>query len=161
MARTTLPHAFNPGRWRPQRQALALITLALFVGIIMGALYLSQAATAATLGRELERLIADRTTLEQQNEQLRSEIASLRSVPHLRNRAEELGFVRVNADQIEYIVVPGYRPVDPLLNSPDDLASRQPSEVAPEPLYEESFGGWVQQQLDGLAQQFRQFSEGG
>jgi cell division protein FtsB len=156
----SLQHAFNPAKWRPQRQALALITLALFVGIIMGALYLSQAATAATLGRELERLVGDRTTLEQENERIRSEIAALRSVPYLQARAAELGFQPVIAENIEYIVIPGYQPDDTTLNASDALPSVQPLEIAPEPLYEESFSGWLQAQFDSLVNQFQQFAQG-
>ncbi|MDZ4765095.1 MAG: hypothetical protein SGI73_11140 [Chloroflexota bacterium] len=156
----SLQHTLNPAKWRPQRQALALITLALFVGIIMGALYLSQAATAATLGRELERLVANRTTLEQQNEQIRSEIAALRSMPYLQARAAELGFEPVIADNIEYIVIPGYQPSDTTIERSVDVASAEPFVIAPEPIYDESFSGWLQGQFDTLARQFQQFAQG-
>ncbi len=156
---SSIQHALNPARWRPQRQAIALTTLALFVGIIMGALYLSQAATAATLGRELERLIIQRQTIEQQNEQLRAEIASLRSVPHLQNRARELGFQPITADRLEYIVIPGYAPRADMIDRTVAVAPAAP-QITPVPVYDETFTGWLQAQFDAFTRQLRQFTEG-
>lgn len=154
-----IQHALNPVRWRPQRQAIALTTLALFVGIIMGALYLSQAASAATMGRELERLIVQRQTIEQQNEELRAEIASLRSVPHLQNRARELGFQPITADRLEYVVIAGYVPRTDTIDRTVAIAPVTP-QAAPAPVYDESFTGWLQAQFDAFTRQFSQFTEG-
>ena len=147
-----LEHTLDRSRWRPQRQALALMTLGLFVAIIMGALYLSQSASTSALGRQLEELIAERDDLEQQNEQLRAEIASLQSMPRLEGRAEELGFVRASESDIEYLVVNGYNP--DRSESVVPLDDRQ----EPAPTYDESFVGWVQQQFDSLRHQIDSFS---
>lgn len=139
--------------WRPTRAMLALGTLALFVAIIIGALYLTQSATVSAVGRQLEELVAERNDLEQQNEQLQAEIASLRGVGRLLTRAQELGFVQADATDIEYIVVAGYEPqhgADLIPESSVALAA---------PVYDESFLGWVQQQFDGLRQQLEGFVE--
>ena len=82
-------HTFKRRPLRNQRQAVALVTLSFFVAIIIGALYLAQAANVSTTGRQLEDLILQRNQLEQSNEQLRAEIARLQSVPRLRDRARE------------------------------------------------------------------------
>jgi hypothetical protein len=140
-------HTIRQNAWRPQRQVIALGTLGLFVAIIIGALYLSQSASSASLGRELEVLIAERNSLEQQNEQLRAEIASLRSEPRLQGRAAEMGFVLATNDQIDWIVVNGYNP-----NRSETVAPITEEEV-PLPAYDESFSGWVQQQFESFAQQ--------
>ncbi|HLV35036.1 MAG TPA: hypothetical protein VKY59_07990, partial [Spirillospora sp.] len=87
-----IDHALRRTPWRSQRQAAALVALGFFVALIIGALYLSQAVAVATTGRQLEALIAERNRLEQVNEELRAEIAGLRSVPRLQQRARELGF---------------------------------------------------------------------
>lgn len=145
-------HTLDRSRWRPQRQALALATLGLFVAIIMGALYLSQSSSTAALGRQLEELIAERDDIEQQNEQLRAEIASLQSMPRLEGRAEELGFVLADEGDIEYLVVDGYNPDRQTSVVP--LQERQ----EPVPTYDESFIGWLQQQLDSLRNQVDNFS---
>jgi cell division protein FtsB len=147
-----LEHTLDRSRFRPQRQALALATLGLFVAIIMGALYLSQSSTTAALGRQLEEIVTRRNELEQENEQLRAEIASLESMPRLEARAQELGFVFASPDDIEYLVVRGYNPDAQAAVVP--LQSNSPSV----PTYDESFTGWLQQQIDSLRGQLEGFS---
>jgi hypothetical protein len=148
-----IQHTLDRSRWRPQRQALALATLGLFVAIIMGALYLSQSASTSAIGRQLEELIIERDTYEQQNEQLRSEIASLQSMPRLEQRAADLGFLPAANADIEYMVVDGYNP------------NRQESvvplvvETPTVPVYDESFTGWLQQQVDSLREQLESFTQ--
>ncbi len=139
-----------------QRQATALAGLGVFIAIIIGALYLAQSASVATLGRQLEELITRRNALEQTNEQLRSEIAQLRSVPRLLARAQELGFNAANDNEIEYLYVDGYNPqrVDVPAASIAQTATNLPA-------YDESFSGWLQQQWDSLLRQFAGYTSGG
>lgn len=136
--------------WRPTRGMIAVGTLALFVAIIIGALYLSQSASTSAVGRQLEAMVNERNDLERQNEQLRAEIASLRGVGRLLTRAQELGFQQAGATDIDYIVVDGYEP-----ERVSVAIEAQPEAAAP--VYDESFTGWVQQQLDALRQQFEGF----
>jgi len=156
MSQNWLQHTLRRRSWRVQRQAVALGALGLFVAIIIGALYLAQASSLSTLGRQLEDLIAQRNQLEQTNEQLRADIAGLRSVPRLLARAQELGFVQAARDQIEYLVVNGYNPNRTQAAAP----VAQPTEE-PTPVYDETFTGWVQQQWDSFRRQFENFSSGG
>ncbi len=150
-----IDHALRRSPWRNQRQTLILAALGFVVTLIIGALYLSQAAAVVTTGRQLEALITERNRLEQQNEQLRAEIASLRSVPHLQERARELGFDLADNQDIEYLVVEGYDP--DYQDQPITLAV-QPDAA---PLYDETFGGWLQQQLDTFSRQFNSPADGG
>lgn len=150
-----LQHALKPTRWQPQRQMLALGTLGLFVAIIIGALYLNQSSTTSALGRQLEELIAVRDGLQRQNEQLRAEIANLQRVGRLLQRAEELGFIPARETDIQYIVVDGYNPD----RQRDQAVVTPQPENQPLPQYDESFSGWVQQQLDALRAQIESFSQ--
>lgn len=134
---------------------LALGTLGLFVAIIIGALYLNQSSTTSTLGRQLEELIAIRDSLQRQNEQLRAEIANLQRVGRLLQRAEELGFIPATEADIQYIVVDGYNPD----RQRDQAVITPQPESQPLPQYDESFSGWVQQQLDALRAQIESFSQ--
>ena len=143
-----LDHALRRTPWRTQRQAVALAFLGFFVALIIGALYLSQAAAVATTGRQLEDLIAERNQLEQMNEQLRAEIASLRSVPRLQQRARELGFDLATREDIEYLVIDGY---DPRLPADRPVTLDVAAEAAP--VYDETFTGWLQQQWDAFTGQ--------
>jgi hypothetical protein len=149
-----LGHTLRRTRWRPRREAVALGTLGLVVGIIIGALYLAQSAATSTMGRQLEDLITLRNELEQENERLRVEIASLQSVPRLLARAQELGFTLAGRSQIEYLVIDGYNP-----NRNQIVTQAEISRTPALPVYDESFSGWVQQQLDRLAGQLEGFTK--
>ncbi|MEM6284439.1 MAG: hypothetical protein AAF787_19765 [Chloroflexota bacterium] len=136
-----------------QQQVFALIALALFMAVVIGALYLSNVADTSTTGRELEALIAERDQLEQTNEELRVEIAELRSVPRLIARAEELGFRQAAASEVEYLVVQGYNPQRGLTVAPIEEETEQL------PVYDETLMGWLQQQADSLSRQFNEFNQ--
>ncbi|MEL6268724.1 MAG: hypothetical protein AAFV33_01265 [Chloroflexota bacterium] len=136
-----------------QQQVFALIVLALFMAVVIGALYLSNVADTSTTGRELEALIAERDQLEQSNEELRVEIAELRSVPRLIARAEELGFRQAAASEVEYLVVQGYTPQRGLTVAPIEEEEEQL------PVYDETLMGWLQQRADALSRQFNEFNQ--
>ncbi|MBL8130642.1 MAG: hypothetical protein JNL42_02185 [Anaerolineae bacterium] len=146
-------HVLDRARWRPQRQAVALATLGLFVAVIMGALYLSQSAHMSALGRQLNDMISARNTLEQSVEQLRGEIAILQSMPRLQARAEAMGFIPADADQIIYIVVDGYDPEREIQIVPLD------SDAGALPDYNEDFGGWVDALFDDIRRQLETFGQ--
>ncbi len=144
-----IQHALKKNRWRPQRQVIALGTLGIFVVIIIGTLYLSQASQMSALGRELSDLIETRDNLEQTNEQLRAEIAGLQGMGRLQARAIELGFTFADRADIEYLVVEGYDP------NRDTVVVQRDVEPTPLPEYEESLIGWIQAQIDAYRQSMR------
>ena len=153
-SRRIFDQAMRQTGWRPQRQAVTVGILGVFLALIMGALYLSQVATEASRGREMRDLLARRDELERVNEELRVEIAQLQSLDRLRLRAQELGFVPAGRTDQIFIVVDGYTQ-----NRAQTVAPLQ-EEEAPLPVYDESFGGWLSQQLQNFSQQFQLFSEG-
>jgi hypothetical protein len=150
--RDWLGHALDQARWRPQRQAMALGALGLFIAVIMGALYLSQSSHMASLGRQLDDMIAERNILEQSVEQLRAEIAQLQSMPRLSARAQAMGFTQAAADRIIYVVVPGYNPEREIAITPLEAAG----DTLPE--YDENFGGWIQGIANDIRRQFEAFA---
>lgn len=153
-SRQIFDQAMRQTGWRPQRQAVTVGILGVFLALIMGALYLSQVATEASRGREMRDLLARRDELERVNEELRVEIAQLQSLDRLRLRAQELGFVPAGRRDQIFIVVDGY-----IQNRAQTVAPLQ-EEVETLPVYDESFGGWLSQQLQSFSQQFQLFSEG-
>jgi len=142
-----IQHALKKNRWRPQRQVIALGTLGIFVVLIIGTLYLSQASQMSALGRELSDLIQLRDNLEQTNEQLRAEIAGLQGMGRLQARALELGFQFADRGDLEYLVVDGYDP------NRDTVVAPREAEPTPLPDYEESLIGWIQAQIDAYRRQ--------
>jgi hypothetical protein len=137
-------HALRRAKWQPQRQVVALGALGFFIALILGALYLSQVAAEVTMNRHLTDLLEVRDELERNNEQLRAEIAGLRSVPALRARAIALGFSDAQRGQIEYLPVQGYNPQRADTVAPIGLEGGEPS------VYDETFAGWIQQQWEAL-----------
>ena len=122
---------------------------------VIGALYLAQASRTAAAGRTLQDLTDRRQVLDQQNAQLRAEIASLRSVPRLAERAEAMGYRIASAEDVEYIYV-------------EDLPQNSARPVLPEaensgadlPIYQESLESWLTQRFSTFSSQFRDFWQG-
>jgi hypothetical protein len=151
---TWLQHALRRSGWRPQRQAIAVGTLGVFIALILGALYLSQVALEASRGQEMRRLIERRDELERTNEELRVEIAELKSLPRLQSEAQKLGFVSATSQDIEFLTVEGYLPS--YLRVETVVENREDTEEQPE--YNERFGDWFSQTFETLRRQFEGFN---
>jgi hypothetical protein len=154
---TWFQHALRRTGWRPQRQVIAVGTLGVFIALILGALYLSQVALEASRGREMRTLIKMRDELERTNEELRVEIAEMKSLPRLQSEAERLGFKPITVNDIEYKVVNGYIPA--YLRSETVAETRE--EETPLPEYDERFGDFFSQTLNALREQFEGFNSQG
>lgn len=143
--REWLKHALRQAPWRTQVQATALVALGLVVSIIIGALYLAQATSTATAGRDLKVLEQELERLKQENTRLRAEIASYQTVPYLMRRAQDLGFVEAGNDQMMYLTVEGYH-----LPEPEPVVP-----VAEEPLpeYNETLNDWLSDQWETFLEQ--------
>jgi hypothetical protein len=110
--------AFKQAPWRSQTQAFAAFSIVLVVVLALGGLYLSVAARAGTAGRDLQAYEAEKTELTQNINDLRADLAYLRSVGRLNARAQEMGFIPAQVDQVDYVGVvnfPATAQTDPLL----------------------------------------------
>ncbi len=145
------PHAIQPP-WRNQRQFVATLGLIGVVGLIIAALYLFQTSRSTISARELEAMTDYRARLQQENERLRVEIAELQSLPRVMTRAAELGFRQAGDDEIQYIIVDGYR-----YDRPVATPTPTPTPTSPAQVYDETLGGWLRKQWDNLKQQFQEW----
>jgi type II secretory pathway pseudopilin PulG len=136
-----IQQALRQAPWRTQTQATSLVLAVVVLVAVIGALYLAQASRTAATGRRLQALEARRQVIEQQNAQLRAEIASLRSVPRLTAEAERLGYHTASLGQVEYLNVPDVPP----LPEPPPPPPIRPEEVVPR--YNETLEGWLSEQL--------------
>jgi cell division protein FtsL len=148
-------HTLEQQPWRNQTQLVAALTLVVVVGIIIGALYLIQTTTTATTARVLDEMSEYRAKLERDNERLRAEIAELQSLPRVMTRAAELGFREADPEEIQYLIVEGYRYDRPRLTP-----TPTPTPVGQEPIYDETLSGWLHKQWDALKQQFEDWRNG-
>jgi outer membrane murein-binding lipoprotein Lpp len=94
--------------WRIQTQLTAAWAITLLTAVIVGGLYLAVASRTATAGRDVQTLEARKAELQLENDQLRAELATLRSLTRLQERARALGFQPAQAEQIEYLAVSTY-----------------------------------------------------
>ncbi|MBC8100110.1 MAG: hypothetical protein H7Y11_11755 [Armatimonadetes bacterium] len=149
--------ALRRSGWRPERQVIAVGTLGVFIALILGALYLSQVALEASRGREMRTFIEQRDELERVNEELRVEIAELKSLPRLQAQARALGFVQATIADMDYIPVDGYT-----ANRQETVVlPRTDSAVVVQPEYDETFGGWLEVLFRDFRAQFADFNTQG
>ncbi len=141
-----LRHALRQASARTQSETIAIAALIVFVSILIGALYLAQATVTATTGFELQDLMKTRDSIQRNNDDMVAQIAHKKDINDLRGRAQALGYQPVGPDQQQYIVVNGYSTV---------RATPTPEvTIAPTYVYDETFSGWLQSQLDKLKAQF-------
>lgn len=148
-------HTIQQQPWRGQTELAATLTLMVVVVIIISALYLIQTTGTATTVRMLEQMNDRRVDLERNNELLSAEIAELRSLPRVMTRAAEMGFHQAGPDEIEYIIVDGYRYQRPLV-TPTPTPTATPAAAS----YDETLGGWLRKQWDSLKNQFDEWRSG-
>lgn len=141
-------HTLPP--WRSQTQLAATLTLIVVVGIIIAALYLIQTTTTTTTARELQALGEYSAQLQHDNERLRAEIADLGSLPRMMTRAAELGFRPARDDELQWLVVDGYRYDRPKVTPTPTPAPQQ----AEEEVFDQTFSGWLRKQWHDLKKQF-------
>ncbi len=137
-----LIQAYRQAPWRIQLQWIGIFLLALVVVAGVAAIYLNVSERAATTGREIQSLESDGTEIESQIADLETKLANLTSAVQMEKRAQELGFVLVQSDQVTYLSIPGYtdRPLAELAPAPG------PDLVATpliRPNYTESLWEWL------------------
>ena len=147
MAGNWVEHALRRSVWKPERQVFALATLGVVIALLLGALYLFQVANEASINNELREMQTQRDELERLNQELRSEIAALTSVPNLQVRARELGFQLAGSGQIEYLLVADYYPdqADTVASITADLSNEDDPDN-----YDETFVDWFGNQLESI-----------
>jgi len=103
-----ITQAYSQAPWRKQLQWIGLFMLAMIMVAMVAGIYLSVSAQASTAGREIQIMYAEMEEIRRNTENIESQIAYLVSNSEMEKRAEKLGFTRVEADEIFYILVPGY-----------------------------------------------------
>jgi cell division protein FtsL len=90
----------------------AQVALGWFVIIVLaalvGSIYVIQASRIAADGRRVQNLQAELEELKRQNAVLERGIAETQSLDRLEQEALQLGFVRAEPENIEYLLVDGY-----------------------------------------------------
>ncbi len=75
---------------------------------ILGTVYLSQASQIAVSGRRVQIRQNELDELKRENADLEKRIAEAQSLKDLQTRAQAMGFVQAQPENIEYLVIPDY-----------------------------------------------------
>jgi hypothetical protein len=129
---------------RFQRQWVVSFVAVVGMLALLAALYLNVTASASIAGRQIQNLEVDIVTNEQVNADLETQIATLMSDSVLEQRAQMMGFAPVDRTKLEYIVIPGYFPSQPV----SMISSAAPVEIlASSPGFNETLIDWISKQL--------------
>ncbi len=95
-------HGIKRGRFEMSPRAVLYLVVSVVLLTLVAALYLMLISRTAARGRHIEQLQAELFRLQRENEQLEVDIAREGFVPHLRERAIELGFGP--AERLEFLL---------------------------------------------------------
>jgi hypothetical protein len=119
------------------RLLLPVITL-----LAVGAIYLAVNARLANTGRQVLVMQDKLDELKRQYAELEATYASLTTPDQLWERALEMGFRPATNEEVEYVIVDGYRPPEPFV-APLPPSSLMPHEPGLSPAYTETLGDWL------------------
>ncbi len=105
---TEITRAFKQAPWRVQTQVIATLAVMAVVIVALGGMYLAEASRAATAGRDVQFLQAQKATLNFAIDRQEATLAEAKSLTRLEARSRELGYVPALPEQMEFLVVNGY-----------------------------------------------------
>lgn len=141
-----ITQAYSQAPWRKQLQWIGLFMLALIIVAMVAGIYLSVSAQASTAGREIQIMYAEMEKIRRNVEDMETQIAYLVSNSEMEKRAEELGFLPVESDEIFYILVPGYiKPSQANLAEPPGSTLPAIPTISPE--YTQSLVDWLSERV--------------
>jgi cell division protein FtsL len=138
--------AFKQAPWRAQIRFTGRTLVWLIVVLLVGGLYLAVSARVARAGQEVLSLDRQRAELQRENAELTASLAEITTPQRLLERALEMGFEPVDPGDIQYIVVPGYRPPSPFV-APNPPAHTNQGQGSLSPAYTETLGSWLMRWL--------------
>jgi cell division protein FtsL len=147
---TEIAQSYSQAPWRKQWQFIGLFSLALVLIAMVASIYLNISAQAAAVGRDIQTMQRRIDELDEEIEDLESDVASLLSADEMFDRAEEMGFAPMDSEQLVFISIPGYVERQPVVMAPYNnqsvsRATQLPSE------YTESLFDWLRRKTLNLS----------
>ena len=141
-----LTQAYSQAPWRKQLQWIGLFMLVLILVALVAGIYLNVSAEASFNRRDNQAMFAQIERMEREIEDQKTQLAFLTSNDEMAKRAEEMGFLLVNKDEVLYIIVPGYkRSGQVILGSPPGSPVPGASMLSPE--YTQSLFDWLRERI--------------
>jgi cell division protein FtsL len=132
--------------WLTEAQAALGWGVLMTLAAVLGAIYLSQTTRIAGVGRTVQDLQLQLDTVKRVNAELERDIAAAQSLERLQEEARRLGFVRANADDVEYRIIHEYP-----LSLPEQVVESEPPPMPVESI-REALGQVLQRGIGGLTQ---------
>ena len=132
--------SFKQAQWRRHRQITVPILIIVFALGMFGAIYLAETSRAAVTGRNVQQLRRQVENIGYENDLIHANNAYLESASLLMERAGQLGYVPLQLDQIEYLLVPNFdyeQDKHHIMNSEGNNSADLPS------YYDESLTEWA------------------
>jgi cell division protein FtsL len=123
-----------------QRQWVILFGVMIAIVAMVAGLYLDVTARAAITGREIQSLEQATIANRRANADYETDLARLMSYQVMNARALTAGFEFIERDSVQYMVVPGYVPVDGV-HFKSAVPEKQSISAAPE--YHQSLLEWL------------------
>jgi hypothetical protein len=101
--------AYKEAPWRRQMQMIGVIAAGVVGLALIAAVYLNITARSATTGRLVQQLQSQRSDLEQQIEDMQTQLAFILSIEQMQKRASDLGFQPVIPSSVTYLPVAEYQ----------------------------------------------------
>lgn len=129
--------------WRKQSQIAGLILVIVVFITIFATVYLHISAKAAEVGRQIQVMQNDMDDLDRTIEDLRSQLAIIRSSDEMERRASALGFKPVQMEEVTFLAIPGY--IEPPVFVFQHMSQPKPATNYKIPSeYTESLFDWLQ-----------------
>jgi cell division protein FtsL len=141
---TNLVKKYRQAAWRVQRQWLALILLGVALAALVAGIYLNVTARGTLAGRQVLNLEAEISDNKLANADLETKLAEASSTEKMEQHAQALGFHPATADEITYVVVPGYVPQTEI-----NLATTDPQPIVSSirPEYTQTLFEWFAERI--------------
>ena len=142
----SLSQAYHQAPWRKQLQYIGLFLMGLIMVALVAGIYLSVTARAATVGRDIQKMNSDIEVTERQIEDLKTALALITSNRVMEERASQLGFHPVTAEEMVFVNTPGYsKPRQISLALPQ--SQRLPSAPVLSAEYTQSLFEWLRERV--------------
>ncbi len=133
---------YSQAPWRKQSQIVGLILVVVVFSTLFATVYLHISARTAEVGRQIQVMQNEIDELDRMNEDLRSQLALIKSSEQMEQRAEALGFKPVQKDEITFLSVPGYME-PPVMVYQHQAVEKPPGRTKLPDEYTESLFDWM------------------
>ncbi len=118
-----------------EAQAFLTWGVIMVLAALVGAIYLYQASEIAGVGREVQELQYELDEVKRISADLEREIAEAQSLVRLQEEAVNLGFIRSDPEDVDYMIIPGVPPQNTPELKPESVIEPEPVESIREALW--------------------------